>query len=134
MTRMKTSIRTVLLFVLMAGGLANADNTWVKTKEGSWEPDEIVLTAMKTGIEAYVKNEVKVQGYQLVDWDEYMFQYRTVELDGQKIIWINALCGKRDTRELESFTLTSGGGSCFFSLTYDPEKKRYYDFIVNGPM
>lgn len=129
---MKKAKAIIFIISLTLAAVANADNIWVKAKEGNWEPSGEILTAMKTEIEAYVKNEAKVQRRELLNWNEYMFQYLATEVKGQKNILVNALCGKRDPQELEYFHLTAGGGNCYFSLKYDPEKKHYYGLFVNG--
>ncbi|MCI0504492.1 MAG: hypothetical protein L0Z73_00135 [Gammaproteobacteria bacterium] len=128
-----TITKTIIFIVLFAMAVnATAENIWVMAKGGVWEPKESTLTAMKSGVESYVKNEAKKQKQQLLDWNEYMFQYLTVEVKDKKSILINAICGKRNPQELENFYLTAGGGNCYFSLEYNPEKKRYYDLFING--
>jgi len=129
---MKPTKLAIFAIIFAMAAVAYADNTWVKAKGGSWEPNVSVLTAMKAGIEGHVKDGAEKQKRQLFGWNEYMFQYLTVELNGKKYILVNAHCGKRDPRELEDFRLILDGGSCYFSLKYDPEKKRYYDLFING--
>ena len=131
-TQMKKAKATISIISLLLSVDASAENIWVKAKEGNWELSRETLTAMKTDIEVYTKNEAKAQGRELLDWNRYMFQYLAREVDGQKNILVNALCVKESPRELVDYLLTAGGGNCYFSLKYDPEKNGYYGLFVNG--
>jgi len=129
---MNLSKASIFVLTITFAVVANAENIWVKVKQGSWEPNEQVVTTMKASIGGYVRNEAKRQKRELLKWDEYMFQYLAAEDKGQKYILINAICGKKTPQELESFIFTSGGGNCYFSLNYYPEKKRFSELSING--
>lgn len=128
---MKMTTTILICFTLSVA--AYADNTWVKARESTWQPDNKTLTNMQHQIEKYVKNHAIKQQRELLNWSQYSFQYLAIETEGQKHILVNGLCKESKHKTPDSFYLVFDGGNCYFSLKYDPASNRYSDLFINGP-
>lgn len=113
---------------------AGAAERWIKVAGGKWDPNTEMLSDIKTRIEAYVESQAKIQKRDLKDWQTYTFQYQGQEEEGGKYILINALCDQDiKKRDLAKRIMNIyDGGSCYFILKYDPERKDFFDLFING--
>jgi hypothetical protein len=134
---MKTKILKALIWLALCLAVittAGAAERWIKVANGKWDPNPKMLSDFKTKIETYVKSQAKAQGRELKNWKDYKFQYQGQEEKGKKYIFINALCDqgikKRDLSK--EIIRVFDGGSCFFSLKYDPERNEFFDLFING--
>ena len=92
-----------------------------------------ILVDLKAQIESYVRSQANAQGRELKNWQDYTFQYQGQEEKGRKFIFINALCVQRDRQRLDKeIIVIFDGGSCFFSVKYDPSRKIFFNLFING--
>jgi hypothetical protein len=122
------------LFCLTLPALAN--NAWVEVKGGDWKPFQETLSEIQQNIESYVRNNAEKQQRDPVrEWNTYIFQFQGQRAgkDGQKFVFINALCHVHRNSDLSlRFADVFDGGACYFQLKYDPEKNEFYDLSING--
>lgn len=109
-----------------------AENLWVKVKNGTWEPNRQMLGELKASIRQFVTNTVKTQDRELKEWHKYTFQYRGETKNGKSFILVNAVCGVRNEALDQEMVLVLDGGSCYFNLKYDPVKKAFFELLING--
>jgi hypothetical protein len=131
--------KTRMVFVCLALSLALpttafAQQRWVKVSAGIWDVTPQILADLTTEIESYIRNQAKEQRRELKNWEDYAFQYQGREENGRKYIFINALCDQGVKNKDLSIKMIHvfDGGSCYFSLKYDPEHKKFFDLIING--
>ena len=116
----------------MVAAALTADGRWVKVP-GSWEPAPTLARALEAALKPFVNEAAKVQGRELRNWEQYVFQYQAQETKGRRYIFVNALCYVYPARDLsKELVLVRDGGSCYFHAKYDPERRRYYDLMING--
>lgn len=134
---MKTKILKTLIWVVLSFSVitsAGSADRWIKVADGKWDPNPKMLSDIKTKIEAYVRSKAKTQKRELKNWQDYTFQYQGQEEKSKKYIFINALCDqdmkKRDLAK--EIIYIFDGGSCYFSLKYDPEHEEFFDLFING--
>ncbi|MBB5061263.1 hypothetical protein HDF16_005999 [Granulicella aggregans] len=63
----------------------------------------------------------------------YYRQYVPIQLDGKKLLFVNAFCDRGLTADWRSRLVdVSDGGECYWKATYDPVTERYSDLAING--
>jgi len=114
--------------------MAGAEEQWIKVTGGKWDLSPKMLSEIKTRIESHVKKHAKAQGRELKSWQSYTFQYQGQMGKNKRYIFINALCDKEMKKKdlSKEIIRVLDGGSCFFSLKYDPISKELFDIIING--
>lgn len=132
--RTKVSKAAALLaLVITLATSVNANDRWIKVAGGKWNPTPKMLNDLKNEIESYVQSQAKAQRRELKNWNNYVLQYQGQKEKGQKFIFINALCAKKDRQGLDKeMFIIFDGGSCYFNVKYDPYKKVFYDLFING--
>ena len=132
-TIMIKTIIGVALCLLVSAGVGAAEQ-WIKVAGGKWEPTPKMLLDLKTKIKAYVGGQAKADKRELQNWQTYIFQYQGHEEKGKKYIFINALCHQDiKNRDLSKEIIqVFDGGTCYFSLKYDPKRKTFFDLLING--
>lgn len=134
---MKTKILKALILLALCLAMITtsaAEDRWIKVDGGKWDPSPKMLSALKTTIESYVGSQAKAEKRELQKWKTYTFQYQGQEEKGKKYIFINALCGQgmKTTDLSKKIIHLFDGGSCYFSLKYDPERNDFFDLFING--
>ena len=66
--------------------------------------------------------------------DQYRRQYIPFIKDGQKYVWANFFCGstKEHKKWKKEPVLVFDGGACYFRVTINLSKSRFFNFYVNG--
>src|SRR2546425_735 len=127
----RRALATVLLLCVCNGVLA-ADDRWIMVK-GAWEPAQATVRDLEAQLAPYAKKTAQMQGRKLRNWEEYVFQYQAQEANGRRYILVNALCHVFPKRDLtKEIVLVLDGGSCYFNAKYDPERRQYYELLING--
>jgi len=127
------AINALLAFSVGWATTAYAQNAWVRVKGGTWEPEAQVLSELKVQLAPYAQGRAQAEGRKLRNWNEYTFQYQGLEEKGRKFVLVNALCHKDRGWNLEQqMILVLDGGSCFFRLKFDPQRRQYFDLTING--
>lgn len=121
---------------------ANAADTtrWIEVKNGAWNPSVDVVNEMKSRIVNFVENDNDANnesGQKNIKdlkkrWNSYTVQYQGQKQNGKDIIFINALCKAKGPSLQQYFWRIHDGGSCYFFLSYDPLKKRFFNLWING--
>ena len=125
----------VVSLALCSAPLASAGPgaRWIEVEGGSWSPQIEALKRIDKEIELYVGTKAKAEGRALKEWTAYTFQYQGQEEKGRRIIFINAFCITNDRWKLsKEMVLVEDGGTCFFSLKYDQEKRLFFELSING--
>jgi hypothetical protein len=121
-----------LLMLCLCDGLFAAGNRWIKVN-GSWEPAEAIVRDLQAELEPYAKKMAQIQHRDLKSWEQYVFQYQAQEAKGRRYILVNALCQVFPKRDLaKELVLVRDGGSCYFNAKYDPERRQFYELMING--
>jgi hypothetical protein len=121
-----------ILALYVCNGVSAADDRWIKVK-GDWEPAQATVRELKAQLEPHAKKTAQMQGRKLRNWEEYVFQYQAQEDKGRRHILVNALCHVYPKRDLaKDIVLVLDGGSCYFNAKYDPERRQYYELLING--
>ena len=131
---LRMTLRAATLVVSLATGAtsAGAESDWIRV-EGGWVPGPHVLREIRAGLQPYVERQAHIQRRKLRNWGQYTFQYQGREEKGHRYVFVNALCHRDPSWNLEKrMVLVLDGGSCFFQLKVDPEQRRYYELIING--
>src|SRR5689334_21355724 len=118
------TLRAIALLLFATCISASNPTSWVEVGGGAWEPDQVALSQLKSGIEVFVKTQAAQRNAQLPDWSGYRFQYQGQLKGGRRVIFVNAFCHTFGDERLKSEFLTVfDGGPCFFTLEYDPEAR-----------
>jgi hypothetical protein len=112
--------------------LTIAVGSWIFVPGGNWQPSDAQLDDAREKIHAYatLKSEGRLDG--LAPWESYTFQYQGRELDGHKIIYVNAFCSEPPAYAAEQMVLVLDGGACYFEAYYDIESRSFVRLVFNG--
>lgn len=127
------NLLAVLLLGVASGSAAQAPNRWIEVDGGSWVVDNLTMLRLQQQIQEFVTAATRAEGRELQDWATYNFQYRASEELGKPFVFVNAFCVDDGFQDLDKqlFRFTDGG-TCFFSVKYDPENDLFFDLLVNG--
>jgi hypothetical protein len=117
---------------ILSAIVAIAVGSWVSMSGGSWSPAPEQLSVIQSSLEPFVKQQAAEQHRQLPNWSNYSFQYQGQLDGGQRVVFINAFCIAPPEYTQRQFVLVFDGGSCFFQVKYDPNKKRFFQLMFNG--
>lgn len=106
--------------------------SWVAMSGGSWPPSPAQVTEIQNGLRSFVVQQATAQHRKLPDWSSYTFQYQGRSDGGQKVVFINAFCISPPEYTQQQFVLVFDGGTCFFEVKYDPNKKSFIQLTFNG--
>jgi hypothetical protein len=121
-----------LLAIFIGSDSFAGNGRWVKVA-GAWEPAPILVRDLEAELKPVIDKAAEVEGRKLRNWEDYVFQYQAQETKGRRYIFVNALCHVYPTRDLsKELVLVRDGGSCYFHAKYDPERRQYYDVVING--
>lgn len=120
-----------LLFFLALSASAGEGDRWFEISGGDWRPSKTELKELKERIMTSVKNAAAVQRRELRPWKDYTFQYRGQKKNGKNLIAVNAFCSTGQNVEKE-WVVVFDGGSCYFSVMYDPARKEFFELRING--
>ncbi len=135
---MKRTYKIIALSLALRSAAACAvdDNPWIEVEGGIWAPSAEVLTTLKSGIRPYVEAQARNQRRELKRWSNYTFQYQGQQQGGRKFIFVSGFCSNnafiKDEQLSKRMVLVEDGGTCFFDLKYDPQKKQFYGLYING--
>ena len=111
---------------------STAFGSWFEVKGGEWEPSSDMVTEIKNKISSYVATHSDTE-LSIRDIREYSFQYQGKKSNNSRYVYINALCVEPKVEDLNSLMYqVLDGGSCYFNLKYDPERRLFFDLIING--
>jgi hypothetical protein len=116
-----------------------------RNQEGTWTPSRDQITelesALPSGIASSSKRDLKSWRNEgglkkiLANLGDYKRQYLGFDKDGKQYIYVNAFCSDYamgGKSWIHNFIKVFDGGSCFFQIVYDPVKKVFLRFNVNG--
>lgn len=101
-----------------------------------WTPTEQEILEAEEKLPQYITENMPERSEPITDLNEYKRQYVGITKNGERKIFINAICKahwsqRNDWRSEILFVL--GGGNCFFHAMYDPEMQELSNFSVNAP-
>jgi hypothetical protein len=111
---------------------AVAVGSWVAMSGGAWSPSPTQVTEIQGGLKPFVLHQATEQRRKLPDWSSYTFQYQGRLDGGLKVVFINAFCISPPEHTQQQFVLVLDGGTCFFEVKYDPNKKRFFQLTFHG--
>lgn len=133
MTLAIETILSVLVFSTVVGAGAEPKDRWVCVEGGSWVPSAEMVARIKKQIESFVSTQAKIEGRELQEWTSYTFQYQGQETHAEKYVFVNAFCVNDSAQHVnKEMVVAFDGGTCFFSLKYDPKENRFFDLLING--
>jgi len=129
------SIVTALVIVASLAVSSQAlteQHGWFKVSNGTWDPPEQMVIDIKTTIEAYVMAEAARSSRELHPWPEYSFQFGGDASQGTRFVLVNAFCTPPPPEPERNMVYVLDGGSCYFTVKYNPDKSQFYDLRING--
>ena len=118
-------MNNVILFAVAIG-------SWISISGGTWQPTTQDLNGARSGLQSYVAKTAKEEQVNLPKWSLYTFQYQGRTIEKKRFIYINAYCTTPPKYSANRFVQVFDGGSCFFSVLYDPKTKTYTNLTFNG--
>ncbi|MBU8976388.1 hypothetical protein JI752_009585 [Lysobacter sp. MMG2] len=112
--------------------LAIAIGSWLTLSGGSWRPSAQDVAEARAQLEPYVARQARLEGEALPPWNTYRFQYRGQELNGKKVIFVNAFCSAPPDLVVTEVVEAYDGGPCYFRAYWDPAEKIYLSVLFNG--
>jgi len=106
--------------------------SWFPIVGGTWSPDQVAVSQLRSTLQPYVAAQAAQQHRQLQPWSSYSFQYQGRGSAGGKFIFINAFCSPPDAYSAKRFVRVLDGGTCYFEVKYNPKTKTFYDLGFNG--
>jgi len=132
MTMTMRIVLAAFAICLAFGANAEPSDRWFEVDNGSWAPSTETIADIRQQIESFVSMQTRAEGLTLRDWGSYTFQYQGQKENGRKFVFINAFCVNDKTAQLKKRMLqVTDGGTCFFNLKFDPQKKRFFDLRVH---
>ena len=122
---------TAVALSICSSALAFDASHWIEVRGGAWHPQASSLPDIDQVLKPAVA--AATHGKRPPAWKDYTFQFQgRVSPLGKRIVFINAFCDSAHYRLTETWVQVFGGGACFFSAKYDPERAGVYDLAVNG--
>jgi len=109
-----------------------AIGSWLTLPGGSWRPSAQDVAEASAQLEPYVARQARLAGEALPSWNTYRFQYRGQELNGRKVIFVNAFCSAPSDLVVTEVVEAYDGGPCYFRAYWDPIEKIYLSVSFNG--
>jgi len=119
-----------MMKILFAAAVVTV-GSWFGIPGGSWSTSQAVLNNIRGGLEPFVKQQASTQHQALQPWSSYSFQYQGQTEAGRKIVFINAFCRSEPDAQ-HHFVQVFDGGSCYFRVKYDPQRKKFFELVFNG--
>jgi len=116
--------------VLLA--LAIAVGSWIVVPGGSWQPQASDIAEAKSQLRAYVSTQARLEKRTLAPWNRYTFQIQGRDVNGRKVIYVNAFCSAPSDNADERIVLAFDGGTCYFQAYFDVETKAFAGMKFNG--
>ncbi len=130
---MERRLVPIIAVVISVSSNAAGAGRWIQVSGGPWVASAKTLHAVQERLESHVRTQAQAAGRSLQDWNTYTFQYQGQAVDGRRYLLVNALCSIDVNVNLhERFVVVLDGGSCYFSVKYDPSLERFYDLVING--
>jgi hypothetical protein len=103
----------------------------------SWEPTLGDINDLESNLHqiSTLSQEFHDPNRQINDAGQYFRQYLAVEMDGKKIIFVNALCriDPGDSNDWRKHLIeTVDGGKCYWKALFNPSTRTFSNLIVNG--
>ena len=118
------------MHVLLA--LAVAVGSWISVPGGIWQPSQAELNDVQAKIHGYATLQANDRRNGLAPWESYTFQYQGRELEGRKVVYVNACCSEPPHYVAEQMVLVLDGGTCYFEAYYDTKTKSFVRLVFNG--
>jgi hypothetical protein len=113
--------------------LTLAIGSWILVPGGTWEPAENEIADAREKLKPYAMAQAeKRKDDKPRPWETYTFQYQGSELDGKKVIYINAFCDKPPDYAAKQMVIVLDGGHCYFQAWYDTATKSFIRLFFNG--
>lgn len=129
---MRRTLLPSLFLTLCIGSSAYGGETWIQVAGGAWQPERDTLQLMQERIEAFVRHSAQSVHRSLREWASYTFQYQGQVAGGRKYLYVSALCAVDPGVNLHArFFLVTDGGSCYFTVKFDPVARQFYDLVIN---
>ena len=112
--------------------LAVAVGSWIYVPGGTWQPTAIEVADAKTKLRPYVLAQSKRRNDKISPWNAYTFQYQGREIDGRKIIYVNASCSEPPEYAAQEMVFVLDGGTCYFQAYYDIQTRAFVGIGFNG--
>ena len=118
-------MNSVILFAVAIG-------SWISISGGTWQPTTQEVSGARSGLQSYVAKTATKQHQDLPKWSHYTFQYQGRTIEKKRYIYVNAFCITPPEYSATKLVQVFDGGSCFFSVLYDPKTKTYSNLVFNG--
>ncbi len=105
---------------------------WIQVPGDKWQPTHQQLHELKQLLKPYVEEQAIAWREDLPPWKRYTFQFQAQLIDGNKVIFINAMCSEPPSQVTRAFVYTFDGGPCYFRVHWNPTSKTFTGFSFNG--
>lgn len=105
--------------------------------ETTWTPTEKDISELESQLKAIEKanGDTQRQEQFVKNVKDYYRQYIGLVIDGQKLIYINAFHSDSKQKNFnwkEEPVISCDGGTWFWGILYNPNKKEFFDLVFNG--
>ena len=103
--------------------------------DGSWQPTKSQIETLEANLShiSDLRSGGAPNGEKIAHPEQYYRQYVPVVRDGQKLIYVNALCEVRfSTDWREHVAIVMDGGNCFWQAWYNPATEKFLTLYING--
>ena len=112
--------------------IAIAVGSWIHVLGDAWQPNQAALSDARVKLQSYAVAQAKLRHDELSPWSTYTFQYQGRDLDGRKVIYVNAFCSDPPEYTAREMVLVLDGGACYFQAYYDIQTKSFVSIGFNG--
>ena len=99
-----------------------------------WTPTDDQVKELESLLPKYLKSHPPIDDKPVGDFLEYGRQYFGVTKNDRRLIYLNAFCkpSRFGPRWQKEIILVIDGGSCYFQVYFDPNKKEFIGLHYNG--
>lgn len=106
----------------------------IEEPDGFWMPSADDIAELEVNLTEFIEeNEDEFRRDIVEDLPDYIRQYLGYVAEGQRWIYVNALCNHGDGLDWETdIVFVADGGDCFFQVIYNADTGEFSDLSING--
>jgi hypothetical protein len=105
---------------------------YAQAVDGYWTPSEDQIRGLRAQLPPYLFDATPPERTRPRGTDAYFAQFVGITRDGQPLIHANFFCDDFGMDWRSDLMIVCDGGSCFFSVEYDPATGVYQNLMING--
>lgn len=107
---------------------------YVNNLEDYWTPNAEDIAQLEANLPAFLEANAEQFNRDIVaELPDYIRQYLGYTVEGQRLIYVNAVCGHGGNYDWRNELIgVEDGGDCYFQVVYNFETGEFSELIVNG--